>query len=169
MKKAVTFVLLLFSMAPFAQNINRRIVDEKAKGEILIGVCNKEVLLQAPFSDWFKREYESYIPDGKAIVQLKSFAGKWKVVIVFGTWCSDSQLQVPRFLKTIDNAGYLPESLKMICLDSEKKCDDVDVTGMKIDKVPTFIIYSGNKEIGRITETPATSMEMDLLNILQKQ
>lgn len=168
MKTTLALIFILVSLTTFGQELNRKITDEKSGKEILIGVCNKEGLLQAPFSDWFQREYETYKPDEKTIWSLKPYAGKWKAVIVMGTWCSDSKTQLPRFFKVIESAGCSPLSLKMLCLDSENKCGNVDLSGLKIEKIPTFIIYKGNKEIGRITETPSINMETDLLNIFKK-
>lgn len=165
MKSIAVVFFVLVSMIAFGQEVNKKVIDEKSGKEIILGLCNKEGLMQTPFSEWFTSEYNSYTPDERIIGQLKQFTGKYKVVVVLGTWCSDSQLQVPRFLKTIDAVGGVPAGFKMICLDTDKKCEDVDLIGMKIEKVPTFIIYVGEKEIGRIIETPAVSMETDLLNI----
>jgi hypothetical protein len=69
----------------------------------------------------------------------------------------------------VETSQCTPANIKMICVDGDKKCEDVDISGLNIEKVPTFIIYAGNKEIGRIIETPANSIESDLLQILQKQ
>ena len=168
MKSLAVLLFVITSLIGFSQEVNNKVIDEKTGKEIILGLCNKEGLMQAPFSEWFNREYNSYIPDERVMVQLKQFTGKWKAVVVLGTWCSDSQLQISRFLKIVENAGGIPAGLKMICLDSEKKCNDVDVIGMKIEKVPTFIIYVGDKELGRIIETPLVNMETDLLNILLK-
>jgi len=163
------FFLLLASMFSFGQELNRKVTDEKTGKEMLLGLCNKEALLKAPFNDWYEREYKTYSPDTKTMTQLKTFAGKWKVAVVFGTWCSDSRTQIPRFFKVIESSECTPLNIKMICVDTEKKCEEVDISGLNIEKVPTFIIYSGNKEIGRIIETPSVSIESDLLQILQKQ
>ena len=167
MKTIIAFVLLFLSLTPFAQNINSRIADEKAEGEIFIGVCNKQGLLQDPFSIWFNTEYNNYISSTRETVQLTQFSGKYKITVVFGTWCSDSRREVPRFLKLADNIGIGQENIKLLAVDSKKTGGDVDITGLKIEKVPTFIFYKGDKEIGRIVETPKINIETDLLNILQ--
>ena len=169
MKTLWVFLLVILSMISFGQEVNNKVKDQKTGEEIILGLCNKEGLMQSPFSDWFAVEYNSYIPDDRIITQLKQFNGKYKVVVVLGTWCSDSHVQVPRFIKTLETAGSVLEGIKMLGLDSDKKCDDVDVVGMKIEKVPTFIIYVGDKEIGRIIETPDVNMETDLLNIFLKK
>jgi len=42
----------------------------------------------------------------------------------------------------------------------------MDISALKIERVPTFIVYDGIKELGRIIETPAETLEEDLLMIL---
>jgi thiol-disulfide isomerase/thioredoxin len=169
MKTIITFVLLFLSITPFAQNLNRRITDEKAEGEILIGVCNKNGLAEAPYSDWFNTEYNNYNLDTRATVLLKQYSKNLKVSVVFGTWCSDSRREVPRFYKLADNIGIIPENIKLLAVDSKKTGGDVDISGLKIEKVPTFIFFISDKEIGRIVETPEVNIETNLLKILQQK
>jgi len=168
MKTILTFAFLFLSLIPFAQDINRKMVDEKAKGEILIGLCNKQGLMQTPFSDWSFTEFNTYKPDTRVLGELKNYTGKWRVNIVFGTWCSDSQREVPRFLKIAENTGLSSDDIKIIGVDSQKTGGDVDISGLKIEKVPTFIFYVNEKEIGRIIETPKVNIETDLLNFLKQ-
>ena len=168
MKTIITLVLLFLSLMPFAQNINSKITDEKVKSEILIGLCNKQGLLQAPFSDWYTPEFNRYSPDAKILGELKKYAGKWRVNIVFGTWCSDSQREVPRFFKIAESVGLSSDDIKIIAVDSQKTGGDADISGLKIEKVPTFIFFVNEKEIGRIIETPKVNLETDLLNLLKQ-
>jgi hypothetical protein len=168
MKTIITLAFLFFSLIPFAQEVNRKITDEKAKSEILIGVCNKQGLMQAPFTNWYTPEFNRYSPDTKILSELKKYAGKWRVNIVFGTWCSDSQREVPRFFKIAENVGLSSDDIKIIAVDSQKTGGDVDISGLKIEKVPAFIFFKEDKEIGRIVETPKVNIETDLLNILKQ-
>jgi hypothetical protein len=39
---------------------------------------------------------------------------------------------------------------------------------LDIQRVPTFIIYKNNIEVGRIIENPVTSLEQDMINILTR-
>ncbi len=88
-------------------------------------------------------------------------------MIVLGTWCGDSKEKVPRFLKILDLLGTTFDDLKLIAVDREKTAPDMDVKGKYlIEKVPTFIFYKGDVEIGRITETPKVALEKDLFFIL---
>ena len=42
------------------------------------------------------------------------------------------------------------------------------IASLKIEAIPTFIVYRKDAEIGRIVETPKTTLEADLLEILSK-
>jgi thiol-disulfide isomerase/thioredoxin len=169
MKTAVTIFFLFLSITPFAQNLNRRTTDKKAEGEILIGLCNKQGLLETPFSEWFNTEYNNYVLSKRESVQLKEYAGKLKVTVVFATWCSDSRRDVPHFFKLAENIGIPPANIKLIAVDSQKTGGDIDMSGLNIEKVPTFIFFNGDKEIGRIVESPQVNIETDLLKIIQKK
>lgn len=51
----------------------------------------------------------------------------------------------------------------------EAKLPQRQEAGLNIFRVPTFIIYENNREVGRIVEYPATTMERDLLQILSRK
>ena len=165
MKTTFIVALFLFSNFIFSQQYNLVQKDEKAKEEILIGLCNIKGFTSPPFSDWFNLEYKNYTPDLEVIKQLKQFANKYKLTIVLGTWCSDSKREVPRLFKIMDLAGFLSNSIKILCVDTEKKAGEVNISSLKFDKTPTFFITLSNKEIGIISEKPEKSLETDLLNI----
>ncbi len=73
-----------------------------------------------------------------------------------------------RFFKVLNEAGYNDKRVKVIAVDKNKEAVVVNVKDMNIERVPTFIIYRGEKEIGRIVETPKKSLERDLWNIVKK-
>ena len=89
-----------------------------------------------------------------------------KIKIVFGTWCSDSRREVPRFLKILDELKFDQNNLTMICVNRDKEADSTEVKDLDILFVPTFIIYRNNAELGRIIEEPKTTLEGDLKKIL---
>ena len=55
----------------------------------------------------------------------------------------------------------------MICVGRDKKAEGTEVDLLDIKYVPTFIVYRNGKEIGRIVESPQTTLEGDLKNILK--
>jgi hypothetical protein len=100
--------------------------------------------------------------------QMYSLLKGITVTIVMGTWCSDSKEQVPRFMRLFDDLEHSFATPAFICVDRDKKAGDVSLEGMDIIKVPTFIVYYQGMEIGRIVETPKTTMDQDFLDILKK-
>ena len=82
------------------------------------------------------------------------------------TWCGDSKREVPRFYKILDALNFSEKKMQVISVDRNKKAEGFDLTSMNITRVPTFIFYKENKEIGRITERPTKSLEEDMFAIL---
>ncbi|MGB3841143.1 MAG: thioredoxin family protein, partial [Bacteroidales bacterium] len=90
--------------------------------------------------------------------------------IVIGTWCSDSQEQIPKFYKIINLLEYDENKILLIGVDKKKQAREYEslVQSLNIEKIPTFIFYKDEKEISRIIESPETTLEMDMLKILNK-
>ena len=144
----------------------KTIIDDKHGKPMLIGTCSREAFLDTTYA-WFSEGYDAYVPDSSIVRQITPLLSDLRVTIVMGTWCSDSQEHVPHFFKLIDDLRYNESSVVLICVDREKKVFADEVSGLTIEKVPTFIFYRSGKEIGRIIETPQTSMESHLLSILK--
>jgi hypothetical protein len=53
-----------------------------------------------------------------------------------------------------------------IAVDHQKKTTHFKMEHLKIERVPTIIFYSNNRE-GRIVETPKTTLEKDMLEIVR--
>jgi len=169
MKKIVFVVLIMFSGTVFSQEINRIIVDPDLKSDILIGRCNREGLNLPPFATFFKEFYAKYSPDENIIKQLKKKTGDVKILIVLGTWCDDSREQVPAFFKVLDGLKISDSKLEIISVNRKKTAGDVDIAGLNIERVPTFIFYRNNREIGRIVEKPSSTLEKSMLLILSQE
>ncbi|MBL4663160.1 MAG: hypothetical protein JKY22_06315, partial [Flavobacteriaceae bacterium] len=78
----------------------------------------------------------------------------------------------PRFYKILDEANFPLERLTMVAVSRDrqamKQSPGGEHEGLNIHRVPTFIIYKNGKEVNRIVESPVTSLEEDLVNIIQK-
>ncbi len=161
--------ILLPLSSLLAQNMNTKIKDPKnSKREILIGYCSLPGLKNSEFGYYFQSQYETYKPSDKYIEKLKEKINYVDITVVFGSWCSDSQLQVGRFIKVIDQAGYDDKNLKIIAVDRDKNAYTTNITSLKIERVPTFIVSQHGKELGRIVETPKKSLEKDLEKIVSR-
>ena len=133
--------------------------------QVLNGSVQKEILLDQKKFPWFNNQYQSYKPDSGQISLLKRESTNIYVVIFAGSWCSDTQRELPRFYKILDLIGVSDKHIDVIMLDKNKKCDYINVDAMQIKNVPTFIFYREGMEIGRIIEKPTNSLESDLYEL----
>jgi len=140
-------------------------VDQKNNKMMLVGECVMASFADSAFA-WFEAEKDSYVVLKEYFEDYQTDFENITIKVVLGTWCSDSRREVPRFIKILEYIKFPIENLKMICVDRNKKDLSNEVESLDIKLVPTFIIRKGEKEIGRIIETPVKSLEEDLLIIL---
>ncbi|HAN79341.1 MAG TPA: thioredoxin [Bacteroidales bacterium] len=164
---SVIFFALLASSCSGQPTINKIISDKSSGKEILYGLCNREGLTAGNFAVWFNSEYNLYEPEQGILadIQPELFADI-QIKVFLGTWCGDSRREVPRFYKVLDKVGFDESALEIICLDTSKKAEGFDTEKMNILRVPTFVIFRNEVEIGRIIETPKTTLETDFYHIL---
>ena len=86
-----------------------------------------------------------------------------------GTWCGDTKRELPKFFKIMALAKIPAENIELYGVDRSKESGDGIREKYNIVSVPTFILISGGKEIGRIVEYPKNSLELDMVDLLRKQ
>lgn len=137
---------------------------------VLLGVQGRAAFRQPPFQHWFDSFYQAYTVQTAAIVSLKRVWRNEQVDIFLGTWCGDSRREVPRMLKVLDNLGVPAAHIRLICTKSgnpgHKTSPGREEQGLYIFRVPTLIIRRNGAELGRIVESPVSSLEEDMLAIL---
>ncbi len=168
MKNIIFVFLLVFSSNMFAQELNKVIIDPQLEKEVLIGKCNRDGLKSDVFAEYYNEGYNNYVPDANTLKQLKKRKKKKgiSIVIVMGSWCGDSKEQVPKFYKILDQIGFKESKVELISVDGAKSAGDEDISGLNIQRVPTFFFYKDGREIGKIVETPTSSLEKDMLLIV---
>ncbi len=162
------FFLTLSSNYILAQEINKKYLDKRVGSEILIDACDRTGLEEGAFGQIYDTQYAAYNANQNTISSLKSHLENITIKMVFGSWCYDSKMQVPRFMKILDEIDFAENQLSIIAVDRLKKTQKASIEGLKIRYVPTFIIYREQVEIGRIVENPKETLEQDLLEILNK-
>lgn len=169
MKNILLSLTLLFPLVLLSQGINQKAFDEKRNNEMLVGICNREGFksIQSNFDSVYQLEYSAYQADAATLEILKKKLRKVKVKVVMATWCGDSKDWIPRFYKVMDQIGYDEKSITLICVDHQKKADVKGLSGLKIERVPTFIFYKRKRELGRIIETPSDILEKSMLEIVK--
>jgi hypothetical protein len=181
--KCNAFLMLLLSAAviytschpkltPQQSRLNMEVKDDKGYLNLL-GTCTKDRLQQAPFDSWFVKEYNSYVVDTPIADQLRTTLKGRKFRIFMGTWCGDSQLQVPRIFKILDYCGVQSSSVRLVMVSEAdstyKQSPGHEEKGLNIFRVPDLLVYHHGRESGRIVESPVQSLEKDLLDIATGQ
>ncbi len=168
MKKILIFAIiaLVATSCKHGTQLNKIVRDKNVKQKILLNECNRDAFEKKRFYKWFNQEYMTYIPNDTAMTRLARLDYKdVSATVVFGTWCSDSRREVPRFYKIIDQLNIAPKSIKLIAVNGRKESDALGK--ITVERVPVFIFYKKGIEIGRIIERPKTSLEEDIYLILK--
>jgi len=135
-----------------------------AGGQVPEEITREKIL--AAGQDW-QQKYEQYqaAPDMLEAVKSKLGAGV-RIDVYLGLWCPDSLNNVPQFIRIIDRlgAGVIVRYFSL----PKKAGKEVKyfIEELKVERVPTFILYRGDKEIGRIVENPKAGMIEDFMDIL---
>ena len=90
------------------------------------------------------------------------------VLIFFGTWCHDSQREVPKMLKILETVGFPQAGIKMVTLDFSKNDSLGLAAANDVNFTPTFIFFRQQNEVGRIVEKPATTLEEAVSQLLDQ-
>jgi thiol-disulfide isomerase/thioredoxin len=162
----VLFFLFSFSTIIFSQEY--RIFQDNENDPIIVGISDRSVYQDSTYAAWFNFEYTNYKLNTKLLNKNKSLFENKIIKIVLGTWCVDTRIEVPRFVKILDFIEFPSDKILFINVDREKRGLYNEVEKLNIEFVPTFIVYEDGAEIGRIIESPINSLEEDLIDIAAK-
>lgn len=119
--------------------------------------------------EW-KKVYEEFTADDSLIEALASKTGEnLKIDVYLAFWCGDSKRNVPPFLKIVEKINKLDKNPAVNYYTVKRKPTRKTkyfVEELKVERVPTFIFYRDEKEIGRIIENPQKSLIEDFLEII---
>ncbi|GJM35874.1 MAG: hypothetical protein DHS20C18_48750 [Saprospiraceae bacterium] len=163
------FLLTCCALSTLAQSTPLSYEDKKGNPHLL-GNIERSMLELPPYEEWFEMRYNQYELEEAVIEKINAFhTDDVKVKVYLGTWCGDSKQEVTRFLKIVDHSNIEMSAVEMIGLDNRpgktKQGPNGEEKGLNIHRVPTFIFYKADKEIGRIVEFPMNSLEKDIAQI----
>ncbi len=144
------------------------LTDKDATSKIYKGTFNFLDLHAETSFGWLRKGYASYKPDSNDIKYLKKNLPAYTIVAFIGTWCDDTHKLLPRFEKVLTLTSFPMAQYTMFGVGLDKKGKNEENRLYKIENIPTFIVFKGHKEIGRIVETVNYSIERDLVNIIKK-
>ncbi len=146
-----------------------RITVESQGTKIVVGKFKRSLLESDSSFSWYRRNYDAFTPDSASIAYLSTAAHNVDFIVVGGTWCGDTKRELPKFFKTV-SLSHIPESnIELYGVDRSKKSNDGLTEKYDITRVPTFILFSDGKEIGRIVESTKNGMEFDLAGLLKQK
>ncbi len=153
-------------------------VELEKQGTVLLGEVTREDIVGS--LDGWGAEYHGYRSESGATEALKAGMEGVEFVCVLGTWCDDSRQVVPRLWRIMDELSIPESKITMYAVGSSRFTRDMPIPPAVFDwsidtkkwydvkAVATIIVMREGKEIGRIVEAPAETLENDLLKIVGK-
>ncbi|HKI05210.1 MAG TPA: thioredoxin family protein [Thermoanaerobaculia bacterium] len=115
----------------------------------------------------YMRTASTYTPNVAAIASLKKIPKPVRVRVFFGSWCPHCREHVPFILKVEDQLQGSPVKFEYVGLQRPPDAwKDPEVKRLKVNGVPTGIVYRDGKEIGRILGESWSAPELQLNKIV---
>ena len=111
----------------------------------------------------FAEQKASFEPDESDLRLIKQLQG-FDLIVFFGLWCHDSEREVPRLLKLIEQSEVQLNSLQLIALNQKKELTEEHQNSFKVDYTPTFFVMQEGQVLATMVEKPEQSIAKDLLS-----
>jgi len=135
--------------------------------KVVIGRITRPVIENDSAFLWFARGYAKYTPAAQHLGELRLRAPELRFELFIGTWCGDSKSEVPKIFKVFDALNIPADRIEMYGVDRKKDSGNGEVALHAVTRIPTLIVYAGDKEIGRIVEYPRLGIEADMSQMLK--
>lgn len=157
---------------------NKLIIGCSTAAALLLSACNStetpKTLVEGEISleelkvnyPLFEANHHTFSITDDEKQRIKQWPKNIRIEVYFGTWCHDSQREVPRLLTLLEHNTAIDAQL--IALDYQKSDPQGKALANKIKFTPTFIVYRGNDEIGRIIERPKVSLVADVTSFINR-
>jgi len=163
--KIILSLLIYFHL--FGQMYSQSYTDSKGNIHLWGNVAIEDIRSET-YKDWYEKNTKDYEPvltklDGEKFKDIK-------VKVFLGTWCGDTKYLLPKFIEEWESMELDISNLEFVGLhnkgDNYKQGPDGETIGLNIHRVPTFIFYDDEKELGRIVERTVFSLYEDMLAIV---
>lgn len=173
--KGLGIVTLVFGMNSCGVNVGEKVIinreaSSEKYGKVLLGRQSLSQFQKEPFKTWYDIEHDNYEPNQeniKGIFKTKNYR-KYKIKIFTATWDETSQQQFPKIIKTLEKLKYPLFNVQIIALSTRKDSPNSEEIASHVDVLPTVILESYGKEVGRIQEiSDDNPFEKSLENLLK--
>ncbi len=144
----------------------RPVVSVRPHEHMEIGWTPRTVFQSPSYAAWFDTAYAAYQPTEEDTQRLLRMKDSVDFMVIYGTWCSDSRREMPRFFKVMDAIKFPGEQITLIAVDRSMQVPEGIARQYGITNVPTFIVRYRGVEVGRVTESPKNSLERDIADLL---
>lgn len=157
--------LTIFSALFIGCSSTKPLVAVRPNEHMEIGWTPRSVLQSSTYP-WFDSAYALYEPQKEFTEKIRSIKDSLDLVLIYGTWCSDSKREVPKFFKIMDTLGIKSDRITIFAVDRTKLYPSGIPQDYSIVLVPTIIVKYRGFEIGRIVEKPKSTIEEDLFELI---
>jgi thiol-disulfide isomerase/thioredoxin len=148
------------------EGMNTKVPDEEDGGEMLLGKINFKGLQQEPFKEWFELNEAEHVLDSILVDSIRPLLKNISIKVFMGTWCEDSQRELPALYKVLKATNYKMSDLDMIAVSHDKDTPEGFEKDYELQYVPSIIFFKDGAEINRIVEYTQETLEKDILKIL---
>ncbi len=139
--------------------------EEPKEPPSLLGPVSRAEI-EAAEPAWVAAQAEAEL-DAEAAGALGTVEPGAEVDVYLGTWCSDSERELARFWRALDqNFGVVPFEVRYIAVDRSDQRPPELSRDLDLRYVPTFIVRREEREVGRMVEVSPNGIERDLLALL---
>lgn len=135
----------------------------RAQLELVGPLTSEEILEKIP--EW-KPFVDAYSPQIDIISRLQAVPEDVRIEIFLGTWCPDCRQHVSAYFKVMDMVRNPMIQTTYTGVPRDRAARQPYIEGKNIERLPTFIVFFRDQEIGRIVEIPSKSVEEDLWEML---
>ena len=168
MYKFFVFPLIIITITACSSSKYTISTDQKGK-IMLIGKLTYEEWQKD--AGWASYSADNYEPEYSLTVILKQIVKEKNITfkLFSGSWCEDSESEVPKIFKLLNESKISLDKIDLYGVDREKKESTGEAEKYKIERVPTLLILKGDNEVGRIIEYPDKSWEEDILTMISEE
>jgi thioredoxin 1 len=132
--------------------------------EVLIGQITAEQLT-SNFKAFDNTNRKKTLSE-ETLARLTEIKDTYSIKAFLGTWCHDSEREIPTLIDIIKTAENPNLQLSLIALNMDKEDPKGLAKQYQVKYTPTIVIEANGIEIGRIVERPENSLEDNILAII---
>lgn len=131
----------------------------------LLGEVSATKVLSLPA---FYQQFESSSISQQDIEGLSAIDKNLTLRLLFGSWCHDSEREVPKIIKLVEAAANPNLVLMLTAISSDKLQPESAVARYNLKYTPTLVVIRDGQELGRIIEMPEHSWAADIVALAQQ-